>query len=181
MRKGFFHLRSKDIALLALMGALGNIIAAITTYVGTIHPQIAFDFSHLATLLVAVFRDPIMGAIVGAMISLEPFYRFGVTGWLGPIVGLSFIPGKAMTGYTAGILARRTRPVLAVLLGYVPECIFTYITLKYITMLLIPTVAPFFTDVVIFTILTKAWIEIVLLGFLMEIIARNKAIKQLFS
>ena len=180
-KKGCIRLRSKDVAIIALMGALGNVLATITTYLGTIHPQIAFDLSHLATFIVAIFRGPTMGAIVGAIVSLEPFYRFGITGWLGPIVGLSFIPGKAMTGYFSGILAKRMRPILAVLLGYVPECIFTYITLKYITMLIIPHIALFFTDAIIFTILTKAWLEIIFLGFFMEIIARNKAVKQWLS
>jgi len=181
IKKSSLHLRSKDLAIVALMGALGNILSMMTLYLGTIHPQIALDLSHLATLIVAVFRGPLMATIVGAIISLEPFYRFGIAGWLGPIVGLSFIPGKAMTGYFVGILARRMRPLPAVLLGYIPESVFTYITLKYVTMLLIPHIAPLFTDAVILTILVKAWLEIILLGFLMEIIARNKAIKQLLS
>jgi len=180
-KKNSMHPRSKDVAIVALMGALGNVLATMTTYLGAIHPQIAIDLSHLATFIVAIYRGPMMGAMVGAIVSLEPFYRFGIAGWLGPIVGLTFIPGKAMTGYFAGIFAKRMRPIFAVLLGYVPESIFTYITLKYLTMLLLPQIAPFFTDAIIFTILAKAWMEILFLGFLMEIIARNKAVKQWLS
>jgi len=181
-REGYLNLNTKDIAIIAVMGALGNLLATLTTYLGTIHPQIAFDLSHLATFMVSIFRGPAMGAIVGAIISIEPIYRFGITGWLGPVVGvIGFLPGKAMTGFFSGLLTRKTRPFLAVTIGYIPESVYTYLVLKYLTMLLIPNVAHFFSDAVIFTILIKAWIEIILMGVFMEIISRNQAVKQWLS
>lgn len=51
---------------MASMVALGNVLALISMYVGDFHPEIALDFSHLATAIVAIYSGLAMGVITGA-------------------------------------------------------------------------------------------------------------------
>jgi len=69
------------------------------------------------------------------------------------------------------ILSKKTRPGVAVFVGYLPEAFLTYLTLA---VLKIPYGLPL---PVIYTILLKAFAEFIILAILMEIIMRNKGIK----
>lgn len=173
---------TKEIAFIAMMGAMGNILSALSAYIGNLHPQIAFDLSHIATFIAALYLGPLSGFVTGCIASFFPYYRFGVAGFLGPIVGLLVIVEKGSTGLFSGILARRVRPFFAVILGYIPECILMYITLVHLTaifyFLVLPNAALIFSGIFL-TILTKAWIEIIIMGFLMEIVNLNRAFRQL--
>lgn len=173
---------TKKIAFVAIMGALGNILALLSTYLGNIHPQVALDFSHIATFIVALNMDPLQGFVTGCLVSIVPFYRFGLAGWLGPIIGFTIIPLKGLSGLFGGVVSKRFRPFIAVTLGYLPESISTYIVLRYLTALFLPAeIAGFLTDPLVLGILFKAWIEIVIIAFLMELINRNKSLNRFFQ
>jgi riboflavin transporter FmnP len=160
-------------AFVASMGALGNILALLSVYLAPIHPQIALDFSHVGTFLAALQCGPILGFFTGALVALTPFYRFGVMGWYGPLLGSGIILGKALTGLGFGIASKRLRPILAGPVGFLPESIYTYLYLKYVTIFFMPGLSDFMTDAVILSILAKAWIEIAIISAITETIVRR--------
>lgn len=174
---------TKSVALMASMAALGNVLAFISMYVGSFHPQVALDFSHLATAIVAVYLGPAMGMFTGALVGLAPYYYFGVLGWLGPFLGfVGFFLGKALSGLFFGLLARTMRPLIAIILGYIPECLWTYIVLRLLTRLLLPTqIASGFTDTVILLILAKAWVEIVIIGILVDLVKKRRIVDAILA
>jgi predicted membrane protein len=155
----------------ALLGALGNILAIVSMFLGNIHPQIAIDMSHVATVIGAYILGPFWAALVGLLISIVPFIRFGIMGSLGPLIGSLIFPGKAMTGLFTGFLARRIRrPIIALTLGYVPESLFTWATFKLWIPIFAPQIAGWLNDAVIYGILVKAWFEILFIGAISELI-----------
>jgi len=174
---------TKSVALVASMAALGNVLAFISMYVGRFHPQVALDFSNLATAIVAIYLGPAMGMITGALVGIAPYYEFGVIGWLGPFLGfVGLTVGKALSGLFFGLLGRRTRPFLAVVLGFVPESIYIYILFKFLTRLLLPAqIASGFTDALILAVQTKAWFEIAIIGVLMEIVKKRKIVEAVLA
>ncbi len=154
-----------------MLGALGNALAVLSMEVGNIHPQIALDLSHLATIVAAYALGPAWGALTGALVAAFPFVRFSLMGYLPIVIGLLIFPGKAMTGFFVGTLGRKLRPSLAVPLGYVPESVFTYATLELARRALLPPEqAAFLSRGVILGILLKAWVEILVLAGIAEIL-----------
>ncbi|MGQ9639285.1 MAG: hypothetical protein ACUVUB_02350 [Candidatus Bathyarchaeia archaeon] len=174
---------AKCVALLACMVTLGNLLASISMYVGRSHPQVALDFSHLATAIIAIRLGPGMGVITGALVGIVSFYQFGVVGWLGPFLGfLSIVLGRALSGLFFGLLSSRLRPFKAVAIGFIPESLYTYIALKYLTHLLLPPqIASGFTDNLIIFILTKAWIAIIIIGAIVDIITTRKVVEAVLA
>ncbi len=162
---------SRRVAGVALLGALGNVLAIFSTVLGNIHPQIAVDLSHLATVLAAYTMGPADATLVGAIISIVPFVRFGLLGELGPLAGSLIFPGKALTGLFTGLLAKRVRhPLLALGLGYVPESIFTWLSFRLWIPVLAPGVTGWLTDAIVYGILVKAWVEILIIGAASEVL-----------
>jgi riboflavin transporter FmnP len=166
--------KPRSVEIVATMGALGNVLALLSMYIAPIHPQVAVDLSHIGTFVAAMYCGPGWGLVTGALVALVPFYKFGVTGWYGPLLGSAIIPGKALTGLTFGFLVKRFRPFTSVILGFVPEFLFTYVFLKYVTVYFIPQLATFMTDAVVLSILTKAWFEMLIMAFVMEAIHRKQ-------
>jgi riboflavin transporter FmnP len=166
--------RPRCIAFVASMGALGNVLALLSLFIAPIHPQVALDLSHLGTFISAMYCGPGWGFVTGAIVALAPFYKFGVIGWYGPLFGSLIIPGKAITGLSFGLLVKRFRPFTSAILGFIPEFLYLYVFLKYLTVIFLPNLAGFMTDAVIISILTKAWFEIFIMGFIIEAIYRKK-------
>lgn len=166
---------TRSIATVAMFGALGNVLAILSTQLANIHPQIAVDLSHLGTLCASALLGPYWGCLTGAIVSLTPFYRFSIQGYLPPLLGALIVPGKAMTGLFAGALMRKgLRPSFSTLLGYIPESIFTYFVMTTgVQALMPPDQAAFITRAVVLGILAKAWVEIVILSVLMEVLVRR--------
>ena len=169
---------TKTIVYVAVMAALGTAVAILT--INLVHlgyAQISLDLSHLGSFMVAIPGGGILGAIAGALVGIYPGIAFGyIWGSLG-IVGLIGLPvGKAMTGITSGVLQKTfRRPFLSVILGYVPECIFTIWLFVFIV--------PFFTLIpaefvliIALGIVGKAWIEMLFMAFLMETIFLSRGI-----
>jgi len=154
-----------------MLGALGNALAVVSMELGNFHPQIALDLSHLATIVSAYSLGPAWGALTGALVAAFPFVRFSLMGYLPVVVGLLIFPGKAMTGLLVGALGRRLRPAVAVPLGYIPESALTYVALEMARRLFLPAdQAAFLSTGVILGILVKAWVEILVLAAIAEVL-----------
>ncbi len=169
----------RQVAFVASMGALGNVLALLTVSIPTPISQVAPDLSHVATLIVALSYGPLFGGVTGAIVSFVPFYRFGVVGWFGPFLGFLIIPFKSLTGITAGFLGRRMRPAFATLLGYVPECLCTYLYFVWMVPFFLPEVAPFVTQAFVLVVLSKAWFELGIIAVVMEAVARRHILSRI--
>ena len=169
----------RQVAFVASMAALGNVLALLTVSIPTPISQVAPDLSHVATLIVALYSGPVLGGITGAMVSIVPFYRFGVTGWFGPIVGFLIIPLKSLTGITAGFLGKRLRPAFATLLGYVPEFVSTYLYFMLVVPFFLPQVGQYITQGFVVLVLSKAWLELGIIAVIMEAIKRRDIVRRL--
>jgi thiamine transporter ThiT len=183
------RINSRRIVFLALMAALGNamFIVSQTIFKTT---QIALDLSHIGTLIAAVYGGPWMGLLTGFIVGLGPGLYFGYLGGSLGLLGAIGLPiGKALTGLTVGYLSRifkiesakysSWKTAGAVLIGYLPECIFTAFFFEALVVILLPEVATFFTSifgsihVLVLSILAKAWVEMALLSIFMGTLVGN--------
>ncbi|MFB0569019.1 MAG: hypothetical protein ACETV0_05330 [Nitrososphaeria archaeon] len=173
--------RAKRVAFLVMIGALGNALGGLSIYLANTGP-IGVDLSHLATFIAAVYGGPVIGFYAGALVGLFPGIYFGFIGGSLGFLGLLGLPlGKALTGLTAGWLVNALkisnpngRSVLIVpslLIGYLPESVFT--ALFFLG--LVPIFLGWSSIPMLITILTKAWIEIAILSFIMLAFIRNKS------
>ncbi|MFW9933967.1 MAG: hypothetical protein ACFFDU_00370 [Candidatus Thorarchaeota archaeon] len=179
--KGTSRYSTKIIVYIAIMAALGTAVSILT--INTVQlgaTQISLDLSHLGTFMTAIPGGAIIGAITGAIVGIYPGIAFGyIWGQLG-IVGLVGLPlGKAMAGFTSGAVQKTfKRPFLSVILGYVPECIFTIWLFVFLVPVLTPIPAEFVL-IIALGIVGKAWIEILFMAFLMETLFLSRGIVRL--
>ena len=167
-----------------MMGALGNVLFAISYFAGPIAPGIALDFSLIAVFIAGFFIGPREGIITGLLAGILPGIMFGPVGtggWLG-LIGLPL--GKALTGLTAGFIGKGVnfqKPRSSLLgipltiLAYIPESIFTYAYFAFLLPLFIPTQV--LGNAVIITILIKAFGEVTIMGFIIAALLGNKGFK----
>lgn len=174
-------MNTKTVAFTLMMGALGNLLFAISYHVGQLAPGVALDFSLLAAFIAGFYGGPVVGFVSGLFVGILPGIMFGPMGmgsWLG-LVGLPL--GKGLTGLMAGILAKVLRlrqnkyssllTIPATLLAYVPEGLYTYVYFAYLM--------PFFLEsggaaVFFYYILPKALAELVIMSFFMAALTGNK-------
>jgi LytS/YehU family sensor histidine kinase len=186
---------SKQIAFIALMSALGNVLAGISINIAPILAATspggggaALDLSHIATFIAAIFGGPVTGAVVGFLGGIYSGYSFGFTvGSLGFLSLIGLPVGKAITGFVAGLLYKglkinqRLRPstltVAIVLLSYIPEFLFTVAYFLYLVLLFYGNAMAFMLPIV----LPKAWIEIILISFLMGALVGNVGFRDFVS
>ena len=171
---------SKKIAFVAIMAALGNILFLLSYHIVPLAQGIAFDLSLVTTFIAALFGGPLVGLVTGLFAGFMPGIYFGPLGmgsWLG-LIGLPI--GKGLTGLTCGVLSRKLdlhgsshislQTIPLVLISYIPECLFTVV---YFVSLM-----PYFFGQggigVLFFIIPKAWVEIVLMSFLMASLVGNQ-------
>jgi len=172
-------MNAKTLAFIAIMGALGNALFIISYYLGPISPGIALDFSLLTTFIATIYGGPLIGLITGLFNGILPGIFFGPLGggqWLG-LIGLPI--GKGLTGLTAGFIAKGFKisekqhssllAVPTVLLGYIPECLFTVAYFVYLM--------PYFLGKGgagwLAGVLPKAWGEIIIMSVLMAALVGN--------
>jgi riboflavin transporter FmnP len=173
-------MNAKTLTFTLIMGALGNVLFAISYHAGNLAPGIALDFSLIAAFIAGFYGGPLIGFVSGLLVGIMPGIMFGPLGmgaWLG-LIGLPL--GKALTGLTAGVISKglnlRSRQyssllaVPATLAAYIPECIYTYI---YFASLM-----PFFLGgggaiIFIYYILPKALGEVIIMSFLMAALIGN--------
>lgn len=186
------HVGAKTVSFIAIMSALGAFLSGISLSVAPIFSAIsggmiagaALDLSHVATFIAAIFGGPYIGAAVGFLSGIYSGYYFGyVMGSLG-LLSLIAIPiGKALTGLAAGFLYEKLRvdngprpslsTVLIVLASYIPECVFTILYFLYAVVPVIGGSMDFMLPIVI----PKAWVEILLMSFLMGALVGNSGFR----
>jgi len=172
--------RTKQIALICIMSALGNILSALSLFLANVGP-IGLDLSHLATLIAAIYGGPLAGFATGALGGVFAGIYFGFIGGSLGLLSLIGTPiGKALTGLTAGWLSdalgvlKPNRNFLwivpTVLLSYIPESIYTAVF--FLT--LVPLFFGWSSLPFLISVEVKAWGEFVLLAIICYILRRNK-------
>jgi len=172
---------SKTIALVALMGALGNILFGLSNYLGPLVPGVSIDLSHIPTFIAALYGGPAVGFAAGLIVGIFPGIQYGPLSPFGSWIALIGLPvGKALTGLTSGLvyqvleMDRRNRRSLLtvplVLVSYVPEAIFT--VFYFVTLL--PFVVGRGGAGMLMFILPKAWAEITFMSFFMAALVGNQ-------
>ena len=171
-----FNLSDKRKKLLAAIaaGILGNLLSFLSSLLTPMHPQISFDFSHLATFVVAIALGPFYGLIAGAVGSIYPYFHYAVFGIYGPFFGLAIIFGKGMTGFICGLLRNKMPVFLAVNISYIPESLFT---LGFTQLMILFLPASSLNGAIISGIITEAWVEVIIFSFLIDTVMRQKIIE----
>jgi hypothetical protein len=151
--------RTGLIARVGILAAIGVVLGYVSLQIPLFGSQVALDFSHLATMMAAVFLGPFAGGATGLIIGIPPSIRFG---------NFLIFPLKAVTGIFVGWLMRWLKiPFLAIIIGYIPESLLTYLTLSVWG---IPYPLPW---PVVSAILVKAWIEIGIIAVVVELLWRS--------
>jgi len=174
---------AKRSAFVAMLSALGIVLSAISLNI-LVGQSAALDLSHIATFVAAIFGGPIVGATVGLFGGLYAGYYFGFVFGQG-FVALVGVPlGKALTGFTSGLLYKKLnignnphRSILTVpitLISYIPECIFTILYFLYIMTLVNGAGMAYILPLVI----PKAWMEIAVMSILMGALVGNVAFRE---
>jgi hypothetical protein len=164
----------KKILAAIVAGILGNLLSFLSSLLTPMHPQVTFDFSHLATFLVAIAFGPLYGLIAGAIGSIYPYFHYAVFGIYGPVFGLAIIFGKAMTGFVCGFLRSRMPVFLAVNISFIPESLYTFGFLQLMTLCL-PEGTINWT--IISGIITEGWVEVIIFSFLIDTVMRRRVVE----
>jgi len=174
---------SKEIAFVVYMGALGNVLAAITI-APTIVKQVALDFSAVPVLIAGVFGGAILGGVTGIIAGILPSVFFGFIGGQLGLLGFSACIGKALHGFIVGLLTKRLNPVETkktlllipiVLISFIPEALWIAAVFILFVPFFIPSQA--FLSLYLPTILVKASFEVGVMGFLMSALAGHDGFK----
>ena len=175
---------SKEISFVAMMGALGNVLAALTIAPTAVR-QIALDFSSLPVLLSAALAGPIIGAFTGIVAGLLPSFWFGFVGGQLGLLGFSASIGKAIHGLAVGYLVRALKPfqgrtlllIPIVLIGFVPEALWIVLVFTLLAQIFLPNAAGFLGTLVV-PILVKATFEVAVMSFFMTALAGHTGFKK---
>lgn len=175
-------MKSRTVAFVATMAALGNVLSFISIGLSRVG-QVGFDLSHITTFIVAFYGGPILGfltALAGGVVAGLQFGTFGSLSWLG-LIGLPL--GKSLTGLTAGVLFKglkidkSARPSLftipLVLLAYIPEFLFTVFFFLVLVPYFFAGSSIAFLIPLLVSIAVKAWIEMVVMSVLMGALVGN--------
>lgn len=164
------------------MGALGNVLAAITI-APTMVRQVAVDFSSLPAFIAAVFGGPVVGALTGFIAGILPSAFFGFIGGQLGILGFGTSVGKAISGFSVGLVTRMVKSsqnrtallIPIVLLSFAPEAIWIYVLFT----VLIPVFVPgqTFLSAFVVPILVKAWFEVGLMSVFTSAIAGHSGFR----
>ena len=166
--------KMKKMLVAIVAGILGNLLSFLSSLLTPMHPQISFDFSHLATFVTAIAFGPLYGIIAGAVGSIYPYFHYAVFGIYGPSFGLAIIFGKAMTGFICGLLRDKMPVFLAVNISYIPESLFTLGFAQLMTSYL---PAGSMTGAMISGIIVEGWVEVIIFSFLIDTVMRQKIIE----
>ncbi|MEM2339243.1 MAG: hypothetical protein QXW83_03475 [Nitrososphaerales archaeon] len=175
-------LNSKQIAFIAMMGALGNILAFITI-APTVVKQVALDFSLIPVLIAGIFGGALIGGLTGIIAGLGPSLLFGfIYGQLG-FLGFTLSIGKGIVGVMIGLLTNYFKPfqrttwvfIPLVLVAFIPECFWIILTFSIFVPLFIPSQAALSGFLI--PILVKAWFEIGVMSFFISALAGHEGFK----
>jgi len=177
------------LAIVASMGALGNVLGVVPILLGRIPTpavsQVAFDFSNMAVVIVAIFLGWRLGALTGLVAGIGPAIMFGfVTGSTGLISFLVPV-GKALTGLTVGAIAQmldsdqRMRPKYifpAVLAGFIPEALTIWVYFQNLVPLFVAG-GSFWAPALTVPVLVKALAEMIIISFLTIALVGNEGFR----
>jgi hypothetical protein len=155
-------------------GIFGNLLSFLSSLLTPLHPQVTFDFSHLATFVTAIALGPLCGLIAGAVGAIYPYFHYAVFGIYGPFFGLAIIFGKAMTGFICGLLRNRMPVFMAVNISYIPESLFT---LGFVQLVALFLTAGSLNGVIISGIIKSGWVQVILFSFLIDTVMRQRIIE----
>ncbi|RLF11751.1 MAG: hypothetical protein DRJ98_02605 [Thermoprotei archaeon] len=181
---------AKRVAFIALMGALGNALAFLTLPVFPLAQHVYLDLSSLPVLVAAVFGGAYMGAAVGLIAGLTPSIWFGFIGGTLGLLGFSASVGKALHGFTVGLLVKRLKLldkgtwtiIPAVILGFVPEALWIMVVFQWLVFFFVPApVAEFMSTVLVWSILSKATFEVVLMAFFTSALSGHGGFKAIME
>ncbi len=171
-----FHVRdnTKKLLISIVAGVLGNLLAYLSGLLTDLYQQITFDFSHLATFIIAIVFGPRYGIITGAIGALYPYIEYSIQGIYGPFFGFAIIVGKAMTGFICGLLRNKLPLYVSVNLSYMPESLFTFCFLLLMNMYL---PAGSLNWKIISVIITEGWVDVMIFSLIIDYIMNRKAIE----
>jgi len=182
-------MNSKTIAFVITMAALGNVLSFIPIGLSRVG-QVGFDLSHVTTFVVAFYGGPYLGFITGFVGGIAAGIQFGPMGWLSWL-GLIGLPvGKSLTGFASGALFRGLNinreahssllTVSAVLLGYVPEVLFTVLFFLVLVPYFLGWTVDFALTILV-PIVIKAWMEMAIMSVLMGALVGNNGFSAYMS
>lgn len=150
------------VALIVVLSALGNILGLLGIRLpsapGT---TVEFHLSALPSLLAAVSIGPLPGAITGLLSPIIATAR----------IGNIFIPfGNALLAGIAGLLARKLKfsPPVSGAIAMAPYTPYIWLACRVYNV----------PDGVIAFIVTKAWIEVMISGIIVELILRRHEVRR---
>ncbi len=167
------------------MGALGNFLGIVPIFLVRIPTpgvsQVAFDFSSVVVVLVAIFAGWRMGALTGLIAGLGPMVMFGYVYGSTGLITILLPVGKALTGFVVGLISqssgstRRLRTpyvILAVLAGFIPEAILIWFYFVNIVPLFVSG-GSYWAPALALPVFVKAWAEMIIIAFLAVALTGN--------
>jgi hypothetical protein len=164
----------KKLLITIVAGIMGNVLALLSSMLTPMQPQVCFDFSHLATFMIAIAFGPGYGFLAGTIASIQPYFHYAVWGIYGPFFGLAIIFGKAMTGFFCGLLRDKMPTYLAISIAYIPESIFT-LGFSLLMRMFLP--ADTMSWEIINGILMEGWVEVFIFALVIDNIVRRKVVE----
>jgi thiamine transporter ThiT len=175
-----------SLALVASMAALGNLLGVVSVALGRIPTpgvsQVALDFSSVPIVVMAIFFGWRLGSLTGLIAGIGPAIMFASN--TGPITIL-FPVGKAITGFTIGIIAQSLKSdyrqrsyfvLLAVWIGFIPEAVLTWFYFQNLVPLFVSG-GSFWAPALAIPVLIKGWFEMTIIGFLTVALVGNEPFK----
>jgi len=197
---------AKNVAFIAIMGALGNVLSWLSMSLAPFAPNIplfglnisiSFDLSHLTTFIAALYGGPLVGGLTGLVGGAVAANAFGFSkGNL--VIGFALPIGKALTGITAGLIMRalglqtwkrhKAFTIASTIIAYVPEGVFTV----FIFLIMLPIALGIPSEgldafrnslfyFVVAPILVKAFIEMFVMGVILAAFSANKSFRSFMN
>ena len=178
-----------SLALVAAMGALGNVLGTTSIILGQIPTpgvtQVALDFSSVAVVVVAIFVGWRLGALTGFIAGLGPMIMFGYVYGSTGLITILLPMGKALTGFFVGLIAQSLGPsrrirtpfvMSAILVGFIPEAILTWFYFTSLVPVFVPNLSSFAPTLAL-PVVVKSWAEMIIIGFLTVALIGNTGFK----
>ncbi|MDD5399166.1 MAG: ECF transporter S component [Dehalococcoidia bacterium] len=167
--------KARNLGIALAAAVLGNLLSFLSSQLTPLNPQVTFDFSHLATFAIAITFGPWYGLLTAALSSLYPYFHLAVFGIYGPVFGLAIIFGKSMTGFFCGLLRGRMPTFLAITLSYIPESIFTFLFLHWMSSVLPPGTLTW--DTITVGVIAEGWVEVIMFSFIIDNMVRRRVVE----
>jgi hypothetical protein len=167
--------KAKRLGISLAAAVLGNLLSFLSSQLTPLNPQVTFDFSHLATFAIAITFGPWYGMLTAALSSIYPYFHLAVFGIYGPVYGLAIIFGKSMTGFFCGLLRGHMPTFLAITLSYIPESIFTFFFLQWMSVTLPPGTLTW--EAITVDVIAEGWVEVIMFSFIIDNMVRRKVVE----